>query len=139
VRVDWAIISRYAETADGTATIVGAGIDTFGVQSFPAPITLALTIQLRGQQQELAQPHQLSLRILDDELDQLGDEVELSFQTEPNPQLQEGWEAGAMFAAVNQIVVEHAGTFSIEIGIDGEHKKSLPFRVLSQEPEEPAV
>jgi hypothetical protein len=44
MRVDWAILSRYAEGAEGVATIVGAGIDTFYSAEFPVPIQAALTV-----------------------------------------------------------------------------------------------
>ena len=42
----------------------------------------------------------------------------------------EGWEAGVLLTVVSQFVAENEGPYSIEIAIDGEHKKSVPFRVL---------
>jgi hypothetical protein len=130
VRVDWATLARYAESSGGLATLVGAGIDTYYPPDLPAPIVLPLTVQLRGGQEEMVQPHQISFRILDADLDQVGEEGTLGFQSEPNPNIEEGWEAGVLLTVVSQFVAEREGPYSIEIAIDGEHKKSVPFRVL---------
>ena len=35
-----------------------------------------------------------------------------------------------LLTVVSQFVAESEGPYSIEIAIDGEHKKSVPFRVL---------
>ena len=131
MRVDWATLARYAESSGGLATLVGAGIDTYYPPDLPAPIILPLTVQLRGGQDEMVQPHQISFRILDADLEQVGEEGTLGFQSEPNPNIEEGWEAGVLLTVVSQFVAESQGPYSIEIAIDGEHKKTVPFRVLS--------
>jgi hypothetical protein len=131
VRVDWATLARYAESSGGLATLVGAGIDTYYPPDLPAPIVLPLTVQLRGGQDEMVQPHQITFRILDADLEQVGEEGTLGFHSDPNPNIEEGWEAGILLTVVSQFVAENEGPYSIEIAIDGEHKKSVPFRVLS--------
>ena len=131
MRVDWATLARYAESSGGLATLVGAGIDTYYPPELPAPIVLPLTVQLRGGQEEMTQPHQITFRILDANLDQVGEEGTLGFQSEPNPNIEEGWEAGILLTVVSQFVAEQEGPYSIEIAIDSEHKKSVPFRVLA--------
>jgi hypothetical protein len=79
----------------------------------------------------MVHPHQISFRILDADLEQVGEEGTLGFQSEPNPNIEEGWEAGVLLTVVSQFVAEHEGPYSIEIAIDGEHKKTVPFRVLT--------
>src|SRR5918995_2039571 len=138
MRDDWAILSRYAEGAEGVATIVGAGIDTFYSLTFPVPIQAALTVQLRGQPDELGETHEISLRVLDANLELVGDPATISFEAEPNPDLEDGWEAGVLVAVNNQFVAEAAGTYSIEIDVDGKHAKSVPFRIPEQ-PDETAI
>lgn len=134
MRVDWATLSRYAESVGGLATMVGAGIDTYFPPSLPAPIVLPLTVQLRGRQEELGeQDHFVSFRILDSNLEQIGEEGRLGFASEPNPNIEEGWEAGVILTVISQFVAEKEGAYSIEISIDGEYKKSVPFRVLTGE------
>lgn len=136
MRVDWAVLSRYAESVGGLATMVGAGIDTYYPPEIPAPMVLPLTVQLRGRQDEMVEPHQLTFRILDSNLEQLGEEGTLGFQSEPNPNIEEGWEAGVQLVVVSQFLAQAEGPYSIEISIDGDHAKSVPFRVLTSEPEE---
>lgn len=136
MRVDWAVLSRYAESVGGLATMVGAGIDTYYPPEIPAPMVLPLTVQLRGRQDEMVEQHKLSFRILDSNLEQLGEEGTLGFQSEPNPNIEEGWEAGVQLVVVSQFLAQAEGPYSIEISIDGDHAKSVPFRVLAPEPEE---
>ena len=130
MRVDWAIISRYAETTGTTATIVGAGIDTYYPPDLPAEIVVPLTVQLRAHQNEMGRPHEVSLRILDADLDQVGEEGKLGFEATANPYIEQGWEAGVLFTIVSHFVASADGTYSIEISVDGEHKKSIPFRIV---------
>jgi hypothetical protein len=60
-------------------------------------------------------------------------ELPAGHEAEPNPNIEEGWEAGVLFTVMNQMLLERAGTYSIEIAVDGEHKKSVPFRVVPGE------
>ena len=133
MRVDWAIISRYAESTGNTATIVGGGIDTYYPPALDAPIVVPLTVQLRAHQAEMGIPHELSIQILDVNLEPVGAAGTFNFQAEPNPNIEEGWEAGVLFTVMNQVLLAHGGTYSIEISVDGEHKKSVPFRVVPGE------
>src|SRR5918995_398031 len=96
MRVEWAILSRYAEGSAGVATIVGAGIDTFYSAEFPVPIQAALTVQLRGHPEELGETHDISLRIVDANIELVGEAASLTFEAEPNPHLETGWEAGVL-------------------------------------------
>jgi hypothetical protein len=130
MRVDWAIISRYAETNSGLATLVGAGIDTFFPGQFPAQIALPLTIQFRGRPEEIDGPHEITLRILDSEMTQIGQGA-VAIDSQPNPNRVEGWEAGLLVTLVGQAAAAAPGTYSIEIAWDGDHKKSVPFRVVA--------
>jgi hypothetical protein len=131
VRVEWAILARYAESVGGTATIVGAGIDTYYPPEVPAPIQVVLAFNLRGQQNEMEGDHELTIRILDAEMQQIGEEGTFGWHGEPNPLIAEGWEAGALFAPiVSQFVAEEEGTYSIEVLVDGDHMKLVPFRVV---------
>jgi hypothetical protein len=53
LRVDWAIPCRYAETAeDGTATLVGAGIDSMWAASLPHRAAVVLMLRFVGPEDE---------------------------------------------------------------------------------------
>jgi hypothetical protein len=138
VRVEWAVISRYAETGGGVATIVGAGIDTYTPPALPAQLVVPLTIQFKGQPEEIEGQHEITLRILDADLRLVGQELRLPIESHPNPQREEGWEAALLLTVINQLVAERPGTYSLEISWDGAAMKSVPFRVLAATSPPPA-
>jgi len=133
MRVEWAVISRYAESTGGLATLVGAGIDTYHVAELPTELVVPLTIQLKAHQAEMTGAHEVRIRILDDSMEQLGEDATLSFEGELNPGLPEGWEAGALFTVLNRVTVERDGPYTISIEVDGQHSGAVGFRVVETE------
>lgn len=128
MRVDWAILCRYAEAEGGLAAIMGAGIDTFWSTEFPVTILAPIVIRVVGTEDEMAHEHAILFRVLAPDLSALA-EVEIQLDAALNPLREPGWEQAAVFVTAHQIEVESPGTYSIEIDIDGQHMKSVPFRV----------
>jgi hypothetical protein len=65
VRLDWAVPARYAEaSADGTATIIGAGLDSVWPQDVPTDIGLFLMVRIVGPRDEFEEEHQLEIRLV---------------------------------------------------------------------------
>ena len=131
MRVEWAVISRYAESSGGLATLVGAGIDTYHVADLPADLAVPLTIQLKAHQSEMPGSHEVRIRILDDGMEQVGEDAALAFEGELNPGLPEGWEAGALFTVVSRFTAEREGPYTISIEVDGQHSGAVGFRVVA--------
>ncbi len=124
MRVDWAIICRYAEVAqDGLATLVGAGIDSFWLPEFPAELAVLVAVRFVGPDSELhaEHPHELTARVLDPQMIQIA-ELTSPFVIERGPRHPEGWEGGAIVATLHRFRAETAGAYTIDIAVDGNHQ-----------------
>jgi hypothetical protein len=126
VRVDWAVIARYSEVNNGLATIIGAGIDTFGVAAIPSPLLINLTIRLAGMAD--ADQHQMSVQVLDPDLAELG-RLTAPFTVAGNPLAPPGWESAVVMPVQIQVTVSRAGSHAIHIECDGS-SRTLAFRVF---------
>jgi hypothetical protein len=66
VRLDWAIPCRYAEaTWEGTATLVGAGVDSIWTSSLPWRAMLFLVLRFAGAEDELEEETSFEVRVVD--------------------------------------------------------------------------
>jgi len=129
VRVDWAIPCRYAEVNGGLATIVGAQVDAARVAQFPARVGTWLAFRFVFADDELGSPHEIVLRILDAELNQIDEtRTELTLGP-PNPQKAPGWEGSHLMATFVQFDAGSSGTHTFEVYVDGRHQQALPFSI----------
>ena len=127
MRVDWAILCRFAEVDDGLATIIGGGIDTFTVPSLPALLDLVMVVRLVGSPEETE--HQLAIRLVDPELKQVGKELRATFSGTPNPEALPGWEAGVILRVAAGFPAPVAGPYTLEIAVDGRAAHTVPIIV----------
>ena len=132
LRLDWAVPSRYAEaSADGSATIIGAGIDSFWVPEVPADIGLFLMIRVTGPQDEFEEEHQLEIRLVTPESEEQ-EVLKVGFQTPPggrNPLAVPGMEPGVLIPAGVAFRAEEYGFHTLEVYLDEQRLRSIPIAV----------
>jgi hypothetical protein len=115
LRVDWAVPCRYAEApGDGTANMLGAGIDTLWLPELPVAVAIFLMLRLAGPEDEFREETQLEVRVVDPEREET-QALSLGFSTEEMPPLKvPGIEAGALVPAVIQWEASHHGLYTLE-------------------------
>ena len=129
--VAWALPCRFAEaTPDGTATIVGAGLDSIWAPEVPADVGLFLMMRIAGPPYEFEEQHQLSIRLIDPE----GTEQEMLSAAfgpmpEPPPLLHPGMDAGVLVPAAVGWSAHAYGLYTLEVFIDGRRQRSVPILV----------
>jgi hypothetical protein len=132
LRVDWAVPCRYAEAStDGTATIVGAGIDSFWPGEVPSDIGLFLMIRIVGPQDEFEEEHRLEVRLVTPESDEQ-QILEARFQAPPgtrNPLAVPGMETGMLVPAGIAFRAEDYGFHTLELYLDDQRVRSIPVNV----------
>jgi hypothetical protein len=70
VEVSWALACRYAEASpDGTATLVGAGVDSLALPDTPSEVGVLVMLRLAGAAYEFEEAHQLAVKLVDPERD----------------------------------------------------------------------
>jgi hypothetical protein len=136
VQVDWAIICNAAEgPPSGLVYILGAGVDTLVRPQYPSHFMCSLVVRLLAARAEADRPHTLEL--------QCNDEDGRSILPEPivlpvgplaiPDDLPVGWSVSVnLVANLQSLPLPSAGRYSFEMLLDGEHKRSLPFRAVYQ-------
>jgi hypothetical protein len=135
VEIAWALPCRFAEaTPDGTATLVGAGIDSLWVPDTPADVGVFLMMRIAGAAYEFEEEHRLSVALIDPERDE---EELLSFgfgpMPEPPPQAQPGLDVGILVPAAVGWAAEHLGIYTLDIRVDDRPKRSIAIQIRSTE------
>jgi uncharacterized protein DUF6941 len=128
MRVEWAIPCRYLESEGGTATIVGAGIDTFFVPDLPATVGFMLAMKLVAPDEDWQREFRLVFKILGPTATVVREES-VTLGAHPGTQLFETWERGGIIPSAHQFEVAGPGAYSLEILINDEPKHSVPFFV----------
>jgi len=128
VRVDWAILCRYAEASGGEATLVGAGLDTFFAADFPVEVLVILAVRLVGSRDEMVGAHDLAFRVHVPSMT-VSEGLSGTFQLEPPPLAPPGWEIGAIFVTAQRVEATEEGPYGLEMLIDGETKHVFHFFV----------
>ena len=131
MRVQWAVLARFAEVQNGSLNVMGAGVDTFFVPDVPATIQAFVAVQFRLLEPELDDPPAAHFIVKDGRLDQVGEAI--TFQPpsglSPSEHHPPGWEVGIPIAGPFQGEVDDEGTYSLDIEIGGTQEWTLPFRV----------
>ena|SRR5947209_4120114 len=131
MEVAWALPCRFAEAAaDGTATLVGAGVDSLWAPEVPADVGVVLMMRIAGPTYEFEEEHQLAVRLVDPERD----EQEMLSATfgpmeQVPPLLHPGLDAGILVPAGIGWRAEHFGLYTLEIAVDARRHRSVPILV----------
>lgn len=140
MKLDWAILSNSAEVApNNLAYVLGGGWDTAWRSQFPAAFGGALTLRLLLNRLEVARPHQLEVHLLDEDGHPFVPPVTRNM-SEMNlpPDYPKGWDVPALLAIGMPVLpIPSPGHYSLEILIDGQHVKSVPFRFILGPPPPP--
>lgn len=132
MRVTGALLARYAEVEaeGGLLNVTGGGVDVFGVRELPVHFPMPFALQLRFQENEAEQTHEISLVIRDPQLRQIGERTAFEIKPTLGEYHAEGWEGIFAVAGTVGLYAEVAGAHSIGIQIDDAERGDIPFRVV---------
>jgi hypothetical protein len=131
LRVDWALVCRYGEvSADGTATLVGAGMDALLLEEVPSEVGVFLMLRVAGQPDEFEEAHELAVTLIDPERDER-ELLSISFgpMEGPPPFAEPGMDVGLPVPTALGWEAEHFGLYTFEVRIDGRRQRSIPILV----------
>ncbi len=132
MRLDWALLANAAEgPPNGLVYVLGAGIDTLWRESFPAPFAAAAVVRVLANRAEIGRPHTVEVQCNDEDGRPVlpsAINVGIPARSAP-PEHPTGWDLAANIVLnLANVSIPREGLYSIEILIDGQHVKSLPFR-----------
>jgi hypothetical protein len=139
MKLDWAILSNSAEVQGGLSYVLGGGWDTGFRPTFPAPFLGAITLRVLVHPTEIEVPHNLELQFWNEDGRPFAPPVSLTLHPGAVPdQHPVGWDVPATVAiGLQNLPIPAAGRYSIEILIDGQHHRSISFRM--QQGQQPAA
>ncbi len=134
MRVQWAVLARYAEVNGGLVTMVGGGIDLFGVPAFPGTVDFHVVANFRFHEAEAGADREIRLEILDSELRPVGAPAVFTVSLGLSEGHLAGWEAGISLVVPCLLDIPAPGTHSVTLSIDDDARAvSLPFMVVEGE------
>ncbi|HVL33951.1 MAG TPA: hypothetical protein VM600_10275 [Actinomycetota bacterium] len=128
-KIDFAFLAdaAQAEPASQKFYVLGGGIDSIGVPTFPVVYPqISLVLRLLVHPAEADRAHTLEIRLMDADGGELAN-IKGSFS---GTHAQPGREMGVPLV-VNMVNIQFqaAGDYSLEVLINNQHGKSLPLRV----------
>jgi hypothetical protein len=130
LRIEYAIPAKYAEVNDNLATIVGAGIDTFGVPELPTVVNTMVAVRVVGTHEEMHGHHRLRCLVRNEEHEIVGPELDAEFDLDIGVanELREDWLQNTMLSLGIQFDAESEGAYTITVMVD-EAEIAVPFFV----------
>jgi len=128
-KLDFAFLADAAEAEPGRKLyVLGGGIDSINTRTFPAVHPhMSLVLRVLIHPMETDEDHAIEIRLIDSdggELARIDGNINARGTTTTGRDI-------SMNMVINMVNTrfEHAGDYSIEIMIDGEHHKSVPLRL----------
>jgi len=136
MKLDWAILSNSAEIQANLSYVLGGGWDTGWRPIFPTPFLGALTLRLLVHPAEVSQPHKIELYFWNEDGKAFAPPLTITLgPSVVPPEHPRGWDLPAMLAiGLQNLQIPDQGRYSIELLVDGQHTKSIPFRFVSGGP-----
>jgi hypothetical protein len=132
VRVQWALLARYAEADEGIFTIIGGGFDTVRLPEFPAMAQFFLAANFKYGPEEVGSSPAISFAVRDSRMEFVGEPATMQIAgLGINPNSPPGWEASLAIAGPMQVELSEPGTYSVNIAIDDALKWDIPLRALA--------
>jgi hypothetical protein len=131
VDVAWALACRFAEvTPDGTATLVGAGLDSVWVPEVPADVGIFLMMRIAGASYEFQEAHTIAVKLIDPEREEQ-EVLTAGFGPvdELPPQYHPALDPGILIPAGIGWHAEHFGLYTLDVLVDDRQRRSIPILV----------
>ena len=139
MEVDFAFFADAAEVVNGKLYAMSASVDTIHAEGFPFALPkISLALKLLLSPAEIGRDHQLEISVMDED----GKRLALAsgkINIQRSAGLPPGWRQGflSVFNFVN-MKFDRAGTYSVDVLVNGSTLKSLPLRLVAAGTARPA-
>lgn len=121
-----AMLCDFATVREGLLHILGGGINRLWREEYPAPLGVTLALLFEVHPTEMDSEHTLEVVMIDADGKEIGN-VSADFAIAPDPESGRPGETLILPLVVplQQVVLPNPGAYSVEVLIDGQHKRSL--------------
>jgi hypothetical protein len=137
VNLEYAFLADAAETVNGKLYVMGGGITILWRNQFPAPLDVSLVVAFHYNAAEAGGQRELKLEVNDADGKNILPPLQAQFAPAGRaPGVPSGVSLGALFAIGigGAPILPGPGDYAIEILLDGNHVKSVPFAVAIPQP-----
>ncbi len=128
-RVEFALLADRAEAVNGKLYVLGGAWDRITVQDFSQPVVISFAVSIIVPWNACNEEHTLSVKLLDDDGQPAGAEVEGAFNAGRPPSLARGEEQRVLIAVpAMPVQLPRAGGYLVLVGIDGAEQMRVRFR-----------
>ena len=142
MQLDYALLADSAQVSEGKTYILGGGISILWRQEFPAILGFSLVAQFSYERTEASGTRQITFVVIDADgnrvIPDIQGELRLG-ETRPDLPRNVPLVAPLIVSFPQAPVIERDGAYDVQILIDGNHVKTLPFAVVQGRPARPAV
>jgi hypothetical protein len=133
LQLDYALLCDYVRAeSGGIAHVIAAGIDTIYRPEVPSVANLGVLARLTFTDEDVDQPHQLELRLEDEQGQQVA-QVTGTPPLQPVEGLPEGWPYAGTLAINFGVPLPRHGAYRFTVLLDGAPVKTINLRVVPPE------
>lgn len=132
-----ALLCDFAQVRDNVLFVVSGGVTRFWRQELPAPMSVFLALVIEQDTVEIGRVHQLRVVVLDQDGDQLA-EVLGGFQVAA-ADVEPGDTVTVPVAVdLRAVALPAYGPYDVRVFVDGQHHRTVRFRVTRRAPPPPS-
>jgi hypothetical protein len=128
--LDFMIVSDYIRAENGVLHMIAGGVDTITVRAVPAARSIGIGLSLKLPQGEVTENHTLRLIFYGTDgarIAEIGADLPARSET---PNMPAGRKVGVVTALNMSLPLPSYGDYSLELLVNGNHKKEIPIYVI---------
>jgi len=128
--LDFMIVSDYVRAENGVLHMIAGGVDTITVRAMPAARNIGIGLSLKLTQGEVTENHTLRLIFYGTDgtrIAEIGADLPARSGT---PNIPAGRKVGVVAALNMSLPLPAYGGYSLELLVNGNHKKEIPIYVI---------
>jgi hypothetical protein len=129
VRVEWAFACRALRRQGAAVDATGVGVDTFGL-SVAAQVELVALMRVAAPEVDCGPAHPVLCRLTGPDLEPIESRDFNVTLRPPGPEHPDGWEVKAFVPVIFYLDTQSAGTYGLDVWIDGRFRWQVPFRLI---------
>ena len=129
--LDFMIVSDYVRAENGVLHMIAGGVDTITVGAVPAARSIGIGLSLKLPLGEVTENHTLRLIFYGTDgarIAEIGADLPARSET---PNMPAGRKVGVVAALNMSLSLPAYGDYSLELLVNGNHKKEIPIYVIS--------
>jgi hypothetical protein len=128
--LDFMIVSDYVRAENGVLHMIAGGVDTITVRAVPSARSIGIGLSLKLPREEVTENHTLRLIFYgtdDARIAEIGADLPARSET---PNMPAGRKVGVVAALNMSLPLPAYGDYSLELLVNGNHKKEIPIYVI---------